>query len=94
LNPMSGGVFGGGFVHMFVSVLVMAFALNLVVPATATYGARVKLVIVAGLAGAIYSNLGKPIWWHHVWDYHLLEFVYDFTSWVLAGFVLAKFVRR
>jgi len=94
LNPMSGGVFGAGFVHMLVSVLVMAFALNLALPATSSYGARVKLVIVAGLAGAIYSNLGKPIWWHHVWDYHLLEFVYDFTSWVLAGLVLARFVRN
>ena len=93
-DPMGGGVFAAGFLHMFVSVLVMAIALNLVRPATSSYGARVKLVLVAGLAGAIYSNLGKPIWWHQSWEYHLLGFVYDFTSWVLAGLVLARFVRN
>ncbi len=92
-NPMGGGVFLGGFLHMLVSALVMAFALSLVLPAAPGYGARVKVVLLAGLAGAIYSNLGKPIWWHQTWDYHFLTFVYDFTSWVLAGLVLAKFVR-
>jgi hypothetical protein len=93
-NPMSGGVFAGGFLHMLVSALVMAFALSLVLPAASGYGERVRLVLLAGLAGAIYSNLGKPIWWHQTWDYHFLSFVYDFTSWVLAGLVLAKFVRN
>lgn len=88
-NPMGPSVFLGGLLHMLVAAFVLAFAVNLAAPALATYKARFKLAAVAGLAGAIYSNLGKPIWWHQPWDFHVLNFAFDFGSWVLAAFVLA-----
>ncbi len=65
----------------------------LAAPVLATYKARFKLAAVAGLAGAIYSNLGKPIWWHQPWDFHVLNFAFDFGSWVLAAFVLAWAIK-
>ena len=88
---MGGGTFGLGYLHN----LVTAFLLALLVrsAAGASYGARLGIVVLAGLAGAIYSNLGKPIWLFDPWGAHVLDFAYDLSSYVVAGLVLAKFVK-
>jgi hypothetical protein len=88
-----GLVFGGGFVHMFVSALLMAMLLRMALPALPGYGTRVCFVALAGLAGATFSHLGAPFWWHGPWSFHLLGFVYDSLGWLIAGLVLAKLVR-
>lgn len=93
VDPMGASVFLGGFVHMLVSAFILALALRAAAPSLGTFGARFGLVALVGLAGAVYSNLGRPIWWHQPWDYHLLYFAYDFGSWLLAGLVLAWAVR-
>jgi hypothetical protein len=88
---MGGGTFGLGYLHN----LMTAFLLALLVRSAggAGYGARLGIVFLAGLAGAIHSNLGKPIWFFDPWGAHLLDFAYDLSSYVVAGLVLAKFVR-
>jgi hypothetical protein len=88
---MGGGTFGLGYLHN----LVTAFLLALLVRSAGGvgYGARFGTVFLAGLAGAIYSNLGKPIWYFDPWAAHVLDFAYDLSSYVVAGLVLAKFVR-
>jgi len=91
-DPLQASVFAFGFLHMLASALVMAVALRLAAPPT--YGARLQLVVVAGLAGSVFGNLGRPIWWHQPWDFHLMNFAYEITSWTVAGLVLARFVRR
>ncbi len=90
---MDGSVFLWGYVHMFVASFLGALLLQRTVAATTGYGSRAALVLLVGLAGSFFSNLGKPIWWHQPWDYHLTYFVYDFSSWLLAALILAKFVR-
>ena len=91
-EPVSGSTFLAGFVHMLVSCAIMAWLLGLAAPPT--YGGRLTLAVVAGLAGSVFSNLGKPVWWIQPWDFHVLNFAYDVTSWALAALVLAHFVRR
>lgn len=88
---MGGGTFGLGYLHN----LVTAFLLALLVRSAGggSYGARFGTVFLAGLAGAIYSNLGKPIWYFDPWGAHVLDFAYDLSSYVVAGLVLAKFVK-
>jgi len=93
-NPMQGSIFFWGFVHMLASAFVLALVLRAAAPATATFGARFQIAALAGLAGALYSNLGKPIWWHQTWDFHLMYFAFDLGSWLLAALALAFFVRR
>lgn len=90
---MGGDVFVFGYLHMFVASLLAGLLLQRVVAATTGYGSRAGVVLLIGLAGSFFSNLGKPIWWHQPWDYHLTYFTYDFSSWVLAALILAKFVR-
>jgi hypothetical protein len=92
-DPVQGSVFLWGFVHMLASAFLMALVLRAAAPAAASFGTRLQVAALAGLAGACYSNLGKPIWWHQTWDYHLLNFGFDLGSWLLAALVLAFFVK-
>jgi hypothetical protein len=90
---MGAGVFIWGYVHMFVTCLIGALILRGALASTNGYGSRVSFVLMVGLAGSFFSNLGKPIWWHQPWPYHLAYFAYDLSSWLLAALILAKFVR-
>ena len=92
IDPVRPATFLAGFVHMLASVTLMAWLLRLAGPGT--YTGRLGVALVASLAGAVFSNLGKPIWWIQPWDFHILNFAYDITSWALAALVLAHFVRR
>jgi hypothetical protein len=88
---MGGSTFLFGILHSFVAALFLALLLRAAAPSS--YGAGVTLIVLAGLAGAVYSNLGKPIWYFHPWPVHVVDFVYDLTSYLVAGLVLAKFVK-
>lgn len=87
-NPAT---FIGGFLHMLVTALLIGAALRMA--NLASFGARFGLAFVAGLAAAIFANLGEPIWFYHPWGYHVLQAGYDLTIWALIGLVMAKFVR-
>ncbi|MDX1438729.1 MAG: hypothetical protein R3284_02395 [Rubricoccaceae bacterium] len=82
-----------GFIHMLISVLLMAFLLKMAVSALPGYGQRVMFVMFAGLVGAFWINLGNPIWWNQPWGFHFYSFVYSVIGWLLAGFVLARFIK-
>lgn len=82
-----------GFVHYLVTAVILAFVLKTAANGLAGYGDRLKLMIVIGLAATIYGNLGKPIWFHHDWGYHLSVGLYDFVAYVVTGAVLAYFIK-
>jgi hypothetical protein len=92
-NPMSPMVFLLGFLHMLASAALVALLLRTALPVLPTYAKRVMFVTLFGLAAAVWTNLGYPIWWHHPPGFHLMMMVYDVVGWALAGAVLAYFVR-
>lgn len=92
-DPVSAAVFGGGWLHMLACALILGWIL-LYVPEPTTFGSRYCILALAGTAAAIWSNLGKPIWWHQPWAFHVLYAVYDLTSLLLAAVILAWYVRR
>ncbi|HYE97034.1 MAG TPA: hypothetical protein VD962_12570 [Rubricoccaceae bacterium] len=94
VEPMAPAVFALGFLHMFVTALLLGLVLRQAAPALPSYGARVAFVALLGLTAAVWARLGEPIWWHFPWGFHLLYFFSDLLSWTLAGLVLARFVRR
>lgn len=81
----------GGFVHMWISALLIGLLLRRFAPATV--GAAIGVAATAGLAAAVWANLGRPLWYAQPWGYHLLFAIYEFVGWVVAGAVLARFVR-
>lgn len=84
-------IFIGGFLHMLITALLIGLLLRRT--GLATFGARFGLVFLAGLAAAIFANLGEPIWYYQPWGWHILQFGYDLTVWIIIGLVMAKFVQ-
>lgn len=89
---MSSSVFLYGFLHMLVTVLLIAWLLRMAAPALLSYGARVGFVAVAGLTASFFTHIGAIIWWSLPADWFLFVAVYDLTAWIVAGLVLANFV--
>ena len=86
-NPM--GPMLPGFVHMWISALFMGMLLQRL--GTTSYRGALGMLACIGSVAALWSNLGRPIWYAQPWDYHLLLAVYDFSGWIIAGLVLAKY---
>lgn len=89
-TTMGGGTFGLGFLHYLVTTFLLAMLLR--ASGGGTYGARLGIVTLAGLAAAIYVDFTKAIWMFDPWGAHVLDFVYDLSSFAIAGLILAKFV--
>lgn len=90
-NPIDPAIFGGGFVHMWLSAFLFGLLLRRVAPAST--GGAVVTALLAAFALTLWANLGRPIWFAQPWDYHLLIFCYDFGGAAIAGAVLAPFAR-
>ncbi len=91
VNWADPSIFISGFLHYLITALLIGLLLRKT--RFATFGERFGFVFLAGLAAAVFANLGDPIWFYLPWDYHLLQFGYDLTVWILIGLVMAKFVQ-
>jgi hypothetical protein len=90
--PMTGGMFAAGWLHMFVTSLLLGWIL-LSVPGPTTFGSRFCILALAASVAAVGSNLGRPIWWYQPWGFHALYAVYDLTSLLLAAAILAWYLK-
>jgi hypothetical protein len=86
-------VMGFGFVHMFVTALLIGVLLQWVLPATPGWMDRFKVVILVGVIATVFAQLSTPIWWHHAWSTAGMFAAYDFVSYLIAGAVMAWAVR-
>lgn len=93
MNPMEPRVFVQGFIHELVTVALLALILRIALPVLGGYLSRLVFVTLLGLTAAIYSNFSMPIWWQHPWPYYVVSFAYDLGAWVVAGLVLAAFIK-
>ena len=82
-----------GILLYLVTVLFIGLFLKLAVPSLTSYSSRVRLIVMAGLAAVIMIDLGDAVWWYIPWEWKVHQAIYDFTAWVVAGLVLAKFVK-
>ena len=92
-QPMAPSVLGFGFVHMWISILLMAFLVRWIARYLGSFRERFLFVTWIGLIEAVFANLGRPIWYFQPWDYHIMQAVYGLTSWALVGAVLAWFLH-
>jgi len=90
---MEPGVLALGFVQELATVVLMGALLTLAGPSLPTYVSRVRFLTVAGIAVAVFTDLGAPIWWRHPWPFHLVSAVYTVTAWFVAALVLSAAVR-
>jgi len=94
IEPMSPAVFAMGFAHMVGSCLLAGGLLLLAAPALPGYFARFFFVVGLGAFAVFAIQLANPVWFHHPWKFSLLHSFFELVSWVLAGIILAAFLRR
>ncbi|NUM52960.1 MAG: hypothetical protein HUU46_04890 [Candidatus Hydrogenedentes bacterium] len=82
-----------GFILYLVTVAVLALMMRAALPALPTYGSRVYFVALAGLVSMLLVDIGEHVWWVLPFRWKLVQGVYNFGAWLLAGAVLAFFVR-
>lgn len=91
--PNEPGVLVKGFLLDLAVVILIALLMRQALPALPSYGARLRLAALAGLAGVVLIDLGDAVWWYLPLEWKLHQALYDLSAWVVAGAVLAHFVR-
>lgn len=82
-----------GFVHEFITMILAAMVMGSLLGVLSTYARRVGFMAMIGVLIAWFSPLSQPIWWYHPWPVHIVDAVYTVLAWVVAGLVLAAFIK-
>jgi hypothetical protein len=90
-EPMQGATFVAGFLHQWVTCLLLGYLLWRAAPALQSLLARAGFVTLAGFTAAFFIDGGAVIWWHMPLAWQLFELVHDTLAWAIAGLVLARF---
>jgi hypothetical protein len=93
VDMMNPTVFVMGFVHMFVSSLLVGLLLLMVVQGLSTYGSRVLFVFLASLFASWTIDLSAPIWFHHPWGYSLFNAGYHVGCGLFSALILAGLIK-
>jgi len=88
------GTLIGGFLHMFVVALLMAAGLLTISRYVASWGERVRLLLLGTIGAAVFIHLREPIWFHHDWTYAIYVLVADVVSLTVAGLIILKLLPR
>jgi hypothetical protein len=83
-----------GFAHFWAAALLAAWLLWMARESVPSYWGRVKLVTLAGVFAGFALHLSPSIWWYAPWSFSLYSLWATATAWLLAGMVLARFVRQ
>jgi len=89
MQPM---IFIQGFVHYFLTCLLIGVLMRMVLSSLASYGDKVKFTTLAGVAASFFTNLSDAIWMTAPLDYQIFVGIYDITVWIIAGIILGKFI--
>ena len=79
-----------GFIHMFITALLLGLTLWGVRGRIPDFASRARLVIGMALVAVVFINLSEPIWFHHDWRNALYVGAVNFISLCAAGYILAR----
>lgn len=82
-----------GFLHELVAMTAAALLMGSLLGSLNTYVRRVGFMAVIGLLIAWFGPVSQPIWWFNPWPVHLVNAVYTSLAWLVAGLVLAAFIK-
>lgn len=87
------GIMIGGLVLNGIVVSVLMLLLRITLPAAPLYIQRLRIVTYAATAVVLLIDFGDVVWWAIPMDWVMAQAFYNFTAVVLAGAILARFVR-
>ncbi len=79
-----------GFIHMFITALLLGLMLWGVRGRVPDFPSRARLVIGMALVAVVFTNLADPIWLHHDWRHAIYVAAVNFISLCAAGHILAR----
>jgi hypothetical protein len=82
-----------GFVHELISMTLAALVMGALLSVLNTYVRRCGFTVMLGVLIAWFGPISQPIWWHQPWPVHLVNAVYTVLAWLVAGLVLAAFIK-
>ena len=92
-SPMDPKVFISGFLHGLLVCFLLGLMMKMALPGLPTYGLRVGFATLSALTAAVFLELGEVVWWYQPWGLHLLNLIWSATAGLIAGLVLAYFLR-
>ena len=92
-NPMNAQMFMFGFIHFFVSALILCLILNSVLGNLTTFSKRVVFIVGIGLFASVMLDFSQPIWWYSPWSFAFSSLFYNVVGWLLAGLAIAKLLK-
>lgn len=90
-EPMAPGTFMLGYFHEVLVLLIMGLLLK--ITGIDSYGGRLAVVFLGGVAGSMFATMSAPIWWLQPWSMPLMDMLYQSVAWFLAGLVVAGMVK-
>ncbi|MCA9078346.1 MAG: hypothetical protein KDA93_25180 [Planctomycetaceae bacterium] len=82
-----------GFLVNLAFIIAVGLLMKHVVKALPSFGSRLMMAILAGLACTLLTDIGDIAWWTIDWQWKVYTGLYHFTAWVIVGAILAAFVR-
>lgn len=82
-----------GFVHLFVTALVLGMLMRSVAPALPSYGSRVCFAFALGIFAALFLEGTNMIWFFHPWELPLYNGAYHAGTALAGGLALALFIK-
>lgn len=90
---MDAKVLVAGFVHELLSLTLAAAMLGALRGVLNTYVRRVGFMLAIGFLIAWFGPLSQPVWWYRPWPVHVVDALYTVLAWLVAGLVLAGFIK-
>ena len=81
-----------GFLHGWAYCLLLGVCLQQICKKSG-YKDRVVFVTVLGAAGSLFARFGDAIWFMQAWGWQFSQFAYSVIGSVIAGAILAKFIK-
>ncbi|MDH3215313.1 MAG: hypothetical protein OEN01_03360 [Candidatus Krumholzibacteria bacterium] len=86
-------VFIKGFVHSFLSVLLLVGIMIHALPRLASYRSRVVFVLLVGVFAGFFTHLSDPIWFHSPLQHSLYYMDFHILGWLFVGLALAPIIK-
>ena len=92
-DMMAPGTFINGFIHFFISTVLMGLLLAMAMPGAEKFSSRYGFVLLAGVFALYFELFVYPIWWYHSSGYYIITGIFDLVCWLLAGIPLAALIK-
>ena len=77
----------------FLTAFLLGYAMCRVRPELGRYRQRLVFIGCVAAAAALFPNLAEIVWWRHPVGWNAVVTVYTFIAWLIAGCLLAVFVK-